>query len=192
MKVRAGKFRGSRLKMEKGRKIRPATSRVKTAIFDILPMDLSDAVVLDLFAGSGSLGIEALSRGAAGAVFVDQSRGSGELIKANLLKLGCFERGDVMVKKVAAAINHLSLSGAKFHLIFVDPPFDQSLAGKTLAQIERSGILAREGIAVVRTSTRERPEKSYGELKINDRRKYGDSMVSFYVRTSGITEKEEA
>jgi len=176
--------------MERGGKIRPATSRVKTAIFDILPMDLAGAVVLDLFAGSGSLGIEALSRGAAGAVFVDQSRKSGELIKANLLKLGCRERGDVMVKKVSAAINQLSLSAAKFHLIFVDPPFDQALAGKTLAQIERSGILAGEGIVVVRTSIRERLFDSCGELKINDRRKYGDSVVKFYILASGKEEKE--
>jgi len=166
--------------MAAGRKIRPATSRVKTAIFDILPMDLSGAVVLDLFAGSGSLGIEALSRGAAGVVFVDQSRKAGELIKDNLSRLGCKERGDVMLKKASAAIAQLSVLGAKFHLAFIDPPFDQSLCGKTLALIARNGILADGAIVVARTSTRESVEDCYCALKLQDRRKYGDSLVHFY------------
>lgn len=166
--------------MEKGRKIRPATSRVKTAVFDILPMDLSGAIVLDLFAGSGSLGIESLSRGAAGVVFVDQSRKAGELIQSNLSRLGCRERGDVMVKKAGAAVSQLSALGAKFHLAFVDPPFDQALAAKTLAHIARNGILADGAIVVLRTSTREPVEDGFGGLRLKDRRKYGDSMVHFY------------
>jgi len=177
--------------MASGRKIRPATSRVKTAIFDILPMDLSGAVVLDLFAGSGSLGIEAISRGAAGVVFVDQSRKSGELIKDNLFRLGCKERGDVMVKKAGAAISQLSVLGAKFHLAFIDPPFDQSLAGKTLALTARNGILADGAIVVARTSTREPVEDCYGALKLHDRRKYGDSLVHFYEFGGGIKKEGE-
>jgi len=166
--------------MAPGRKIRPATSRVKTAIFDILPIDLEGAIILDLFAGSGSLGIEALSRGASGVVFVDQSRKSGELIKANLSHLGCFERGEVIVKKAATAINQLSAAGAGFHLVFIDPPFDQGLAGRTLAQLAGSGILADGATVVCRTSQREQVADSYDRLLLADRRKYGDSIVSFY------------
>ena len=180
MKVRGGQFGGSKLKMATGRKIRPATSRVKTAIFDILPMDLEGAVVLDLFAGSGSLGIEALSRGAAGSVFVDQSRKAGDLIKSNLALLGCRERGDVMVKAYQTAVNQLALEGARFHLVFVDPPFDQALAGRALAHLSKSGILADEAIVVCRTSTRESVEDGYGELALRKSRKYGDSLVNFF------------
>ncbi len=180
MKVRGGKYRGARLKMESGRKIRPATSRVKTSVFDILPMDLSDRAVLDLFAGSGALGIEALSRGAPGALFVDQSRKSAELIKANLAKLGCSDQAGVINKRVSTALNQLSLEGARFDLVFVDPPFDQDLAGKTLAQLESAGILNEDAIVVARTSTREQVGDHYGALQLKDRRKYGDSVVSFY------------
>ena len=168
--------------MAKGRKIRPATSRVKTAIFDILPMDLEGAIVLDLFAGSGSLGIEALSRGANAVIFVDQSWKSGELIRANLSRLGCFERGDVIVKKASAAINQLAIIDIKFHLVFADPPFDQGLAGKTLAQLSGSGILKDSAIVVCRTSTREKVDDVYGTLALKDRRKYGDSVVNFYAQ----------
>jgi 16S rRNA (guanine(966)-N(2))-methyltransferase RsmD len=188
MKVRGGKYSGARLKMAAGRRIRPATSRVKTAIFDILPMDLSGASVLDLFAGSGSLGIEALSRGARDAVFADRSRKAGELIRANLSRLGCLARGEVMVKKAGAAINSLALQAGKFHLVFIDPPFDEGLAGSTLDQLAASGILADGAIVVVRTSTREKLEDSYKRLWLKERRKYGDSVVLFY-RFSGGAEK---
>lgn len=185
MKVRAGKFRGAKLKMEKGRRIRPVTSRIKTSVFDILPLDLSGAVVLDLFAGSGSLGIEALSRGVSGVVFVDQSRKSGELIKLNLSRLGCFEKGEVMVKKAAAAISQLAAEAARFHLVFIDPPFDEDLAGRTLAQLAGSGILADGAIVVCRVSQREQVAEGYGRLGLTDRRKYGDSVVNFYEFEAG-------
>jgi len=184
MKVRAGKFRGSKLKMATGRSIRPATGRVKSAVFDILPMDLSDQMVLDLFAGAGSFGIEALSRGADYAVFVDQSRKAVELIKANLRKLGCFEQAMVMTKKASVAINQLGLEGAKFELVFVDPPFDYGLCGKTLAQLSRAGILAKDAVVVVRASKREVTGEQYGNLIRRDLRKYGDSMVGFYFWSS--------
>jgi len=190
MKVRGGKYSGARLKMAAGRKIRPATSRVKTAIFDILPMDLEGAMVLDLFAGSGSLGIEALSRGAKGAVFVDRSRKAGELIRDNLSRLGCLERGELMVKKAGAAINSLALQDAKFQLVFIDPPFDEGLAARTLDQLAASGILADGAITVVRVSRREEVAEKYDGLGLKDRRRYGESVVLFY-RFSGAAKKSE-
>ena len=176
--------------MEPGRRIRPATNRVKVSVFDILPMDLSGQYVLDLFAGAGTFGIEALSRGAFSAVFVDQSRKAGELIKANLTKLGCLGQARVVKKKASVALNQLALEGDKFDLVFVDPPFDQGLCARTLAQLARAGILAEDAIVVVRLSTREQTEESYGNLIRKDKRKYGDSIVSFYLWQSEQNNKK--
>ncbi len=189
MKVRGGKYRGARLKMKPGKKIRPATSRVKSAIFDILPHNLEGILVLDLFAGSGALGIEALSRGALGAVFVDQSQRSAQILKANLKKLGCEDKSQVLIKKASSAINQLALEGAKFDLVFVDPPFDQNLSSTTLAHLSQSGILEEEAIVVARHSPREQVQEKYARLILRDQRKYGDSLVSFYLFE--VNKKEE-
>jgi 16S rRNA (guanine966-N2)-methyltransferase len=191
MKVRAGKFRGANLKMDSDSGIRPVTGRIKSAIFDILPMDLSGAIVLDLFAGSGSLGIECLSRGANGVVFVDQGSHSKELLRSNLAKLGCLERSFIINKKASAAVNQLGSEQAQFHLVFIDPPFDRNLCGITLAHIAQSGILADGAIVVNRSSTREKVESCYGGLVMKDQRKYGDSLVSFYDYKPELTVKEE-
>ncbi len=177
--------------MDSGLGIRPATGRVKGAVFDILPMDLSKQLALDLFAGAGTFGIEALSRGAGFAVFVDQSRKAVDLIRANLKKLGCFEQALVMGKRAAVAINQLSLEGAKFDLVFIDPPFDQELCGKTLAQLSRAGIMAEGAVVVARTSKREVTGERYGGLVRRDLRKYGDSLVGFYFwRCEGADKNE--
>jgi len=192
MKVRGGKYRGARLKMMSGKKIRPATSRVKSAIFDILPHNLSGQIVLDLFAGSGSLGIEALSRGAEEVIFVDQSQKSARLIRENITKLGCREKSRVIVKKVSTALNQLALEGIKFDLVFIDPPFDQALCSRTLAHLAQSGILNEEAIIVIRHSLRESVEERYGELELKDRRRYGDSQVSFYLFQKEEKEEEQS
>jgi len=189
MKVRGGKYRGARLKMKPGKKIRPATSRVKSAIFDILPHNLEGILVLDLFAGSGALGIEALSRGAEGVVFVDQSQRSTQILKANLKKLGCEDKSQVLIKKASSAINQLALEGAKFDLVFIDPPFDRALSSSTLAHLSQSGILEEEAIVVIRHSLREKVEERYARLVLHDQRKYGESIVSFYLFE--VNEKEE-
>lgn len=179
--------------MLSGRKIRPLTSRVKASVFDILPVNLQNQMVLDLFAGTGSFGIEALSRGADFVLFVDQSRKAGELIKANLRKLGCYAQAEVMEKKVSVALNQLSMEGMKFDLVFIDPPFDRELMGRTLEQLSRSRILAQDAVVVARTSAREKTQDRYGLLIRKDLRKYGDSVVSFYVQRFGeeIEEKGE-
>lgn len=168
--------------MSSGGKIRPLTSRVKASVFDILPVNLHNQVVLDLFAGTGSFGIEALSRGADFVLFVDQSRKAGELIKANLRKLGCYGQAEVMVKKVSVALNQLNLEGLKFDLVFIDPPFDRELMGRTLEQLSQLQILAPDAVVVARTSVREKTRDKYGLLIRKDLRKYGDSIVSFYVQ----------
>ncbi len=180
MRVTGGKLGRRRLKAASSRKFRPTSTRVRTSIFNILPRDLSGARVLDIFAGSGALGIEALSRNADSVVFIDHSRESFRLIKDNLRKLGLMERGTLLNKKAGPAIKQLSESGESFELVFMDPPYNEGLAGKTLSRLAQGGLLEPEGIVVVEHAKQEIIEEEYDNLVMKDRRRYGDTCVSFF------------
>ena len=182
MRISGGDRGGRQIKMKARTRqgLRPTSSRAKTAIFNILPHDLSGLKALDLFAGSGALGLEALSRGAALAVFVDAGREAFRLIQDNLRALDFRDRGQLVSKKVGPALEELGEHEARFDLIFMDPPYDQGLVGKTLAQVARSGALAPGGLVVVEHSGREMPAEKYPPLQLSDQRRYGDSWISFF------------
>jgi 16S rRNA (guanine966-N2)-methyltransferase len=183
MRVIAGRLGGRRLRGVSKKKIRPTSDRVKTAIFNILPRDLSGARVLDLFAGSGSLGIEALSRGAKEAVFVDQGRESFRLIKDNLRELGLMKEGRLLSKKAGPAMKELGSERARFDLVFMDPPYNGALADKTLSLLGSLDVLEPGGIVVVEHARDERINQAYPGLLLKDQRRYGDTLVSFFETT---------
>lgn len=170
MRVITGTARGTKLKTPEGMLTRPTTDRVKEALFNIIQFDIAGDV-LDLFAGTGQLGIEALSRGARSAVFVDESRAAVQLVRTNLAH--CRLQGDVVQGE---ALGYLRTCG-KFDLIFLDPPYDTGLLDKALANVVQFDILAEGGI-IVCESRREkelpqlpRPyylltERSYGKIKL--------------------------
>jgi len=145
MRVITGNARGRKLKEPVGMDVRPTSDRVKEAMFNIIQFDVEGRRVLDLFAGTGQLGIEALSRGAAGAVFVDQSRDAVELVRENL-KL-CRFKGEVVL---GDSLAYLERCG-KFDIIFIDPPYDSELADKALHKIFKFDILSDGGIIVCET-----------------------------------------
>lgn len=145
MRVITGSARGRKLKELEGYETRPTTDRVKEGIFNIIQFDIEGRRVLDLFAGTGQLGIEALSRGAAGAVFVDQRRDAAALVRENL-KLTGFEQNSRVV--CGDAVTFLSSAGEKFDLIFVDPPYAAGLWKNTLNAISEFDILSNHGIIV--------------------------------------------
>jgi 16S rRNA (guanine966-N2)-methyltransferase len=180
MRISGGRLSSRRLKAGSNKKFRPTSSRVKNSIFNILPQNLAGARVLDLFAGSGSLGIEALSRNAESVVFIDQSRESFRLIKDNLRKVGLIEKGIVLNKKVSPAIKQLSNEGRRFDLVLMDPPYNKGLADKTLSLLAGSDVLDPESMVVVEHAKREGIEKKYSDLVMKDQRKYGDTRVSFF------------
>ncbi len=171
MRVITGTARGRRLKEPRGMDIRPTSDQVKEAIFNIIQYDIEGRRVLDLFAGVGQLGIEALSRGAAEAVFVDESTAAVKLIRENLAMCGF--QGKV---EQAESIGYLEHCG-KFDLIFVDPPYDTGLVDAALQKIQKIDILNDGGI-IVCESRREkqmpelaepyckRSERHYGKVKI--------------------------
>jgi 16S rRNA (guanine(966)-N(2))-methyltransferase RsmD len=181
MRVIAGEAKGRRLKAPKGHELRPTGDRVKEAMFNILPHDLSGRKVLDLFAGTGNLSIEALSRGAAAAVLVDVSRDATRVIEENVRGLGLAARSRVLTAPVFKTVRMLSRGEEKFDLIFLDPPYDKELVGETLKAIAAEGLLAQSGVAVSEHSVREKVQERYGALVLSDQRRYGDTMLSFFV-----------
>ncbi len=182
MKVVGGAARGRKLKVPKGMSVRPTAARVKESLFNILRHDFSGLRVLDLFAGSGNLSIEALSRGAVEAVLVDESARAAAAIRENLTLLELPGRARVWVAPVARALRKLDQGGEKFDLIFLDPPYDKGLATMTLETIGKSSLLSPNGIVVVEHSGREAIKAGYGDLILNDRRRYGDTLLSFFHR----------
>ena len=180
MRVIGGNARGRRLKVPKGPAVRPTAARVKEALFDILPHDLSGKRVLDLFAGTGNLTIEALSRGAAEAVLVDSSAKSAKLIRENLRTLNLTRETKVLPMPVARALRLLARQGETFDLIFIDPPYEQGLIDTSLKLIGERALLRPWGILVVEHSSRETVASRYQSLLMNDQRRYGSTLLSFF------------
>jgi len=192
MRVIAGRAKGRRLKAPRGRDLRPTADRVKEALFNILPRDLSGKKVLDLFAGTGSLSIEALSRGAEEAVLVDVSKEATRLIEDNLRALGFTGRARVLTDPVFKTARSLARARERFDLILIDPPYDKGLAGETLKALAKEGLLTESGTAVAEHSVREKIDDRYGALVLSDRRRYGDTELSFFrYRFEGQSDRRE-
>jgi 16S rRNA (guanine966-N2)-methyltransferase len=180
MRIIGGAAKGRRLLAPKGRAVRPTADRVKEALFNILPRDLSGMKVLDLFAGTGNLSIEALSRGAAQAVLIDSSARSAAAIRENLRRLGLERQSEVWLAPVSRGLRSLARRQETFDYIFLDPPYDQDLAGRALAGVAQCGLLRASGVLVIEHSTREKVDAGYGSLQLHDQRRYGDTLLSFY------------
>ena len=181
MRVIGGAARGRRLKVPKGLATRPTAARVKESLFNILPHDFSGMRVLDLFAGSGNVSIEALSRGAAIAVLVDESPRATAVIRENLRRLNLTERAQLWTAPVTRSLRKLAQSSERFDLIFLDPPYDRELVGTTLNAIGQNSLLAAAGKVVAEHSAREPVKPRYEHLVLNDQRRYGDTLLSFFL-----------
>ncbi len=145
MRVITGSARGCRLGELPGQDTRPTTDRVKESVFNILQFDIEGRRVLDLFAGTGQLGIECLSRGAESCVFVDQSQAATALVRRNLRHTGLERRSQVIQSEAG---QFLAACRQTFHLIFLDPPYAGDLLGNTIKKIAAVDILADNGIMV--------------------------------------------
>jgi 16S rRNA (guanine966-N2)-methyltransferase len=186
MRVIGGGAKGRRLLAPKGQAVRPTADRVKESLFNILPRDFSGKKMLDLFAGTGNLSIEALSRGADRALLVDISERSVAAIKANLQRLGFAERSEVWLAPVARSLRSLARRNETFDYVFLDPPYDQRLAERTLDIIAQCNVLRESGTLVVEHSRRETVKPAYGSLRLHDQRRYGDTLLSFYKQANAI------
>jgi 16S rRNA (guanine(966)-N(2))-methyltransferase RsmD len=180
MRIVAGIARGRRLRAPKGRLVRPTADRVKEAVFSMLESraGCTDREVLDLFAGAGTLGIEALSRGAAAAVFVEPSRAAAAAIRGNLQDAGL--TGEVMELAADRAIGRLAAAGRRFDLVFLDPPYGKGWIGRTLTPLDQAELVRPGGWVVVEYDGHEPTAPEVGRLVQHITRRYGDTHVALY------------
>lgn len=182
MRVISGKSKGRRLIAPKGRAVRPTADRIKESLFNILSRDFTGMRVLELFAGTGNVSIEALSRGAASALLVDASERSGRVIRENLRRLDLSDRAQLWVMPVDRALRSLARQGQTFDLVFLDPPYDQNLVGRSLEMLASLNPLLPGAVVVAEHSVREPVKSNYASLSLNDQRRYGDTLLSFFRR----------
>jgi 16S rRNA (guanine966-N2)-methyltransferase len=181
LRVISGKCKGKKLFALEGLSLRPTSDRVKEAIFDILQKFPPGKNVLDLFAGTGALGIEALSRGAHRAVFVEGSARAGAVLRRNIEACRLSGQAEVVSKEVQAGLKTLEERGDSFDLIFLDPPYGKGLVCRTLQALSRSSLVGPETLIVAEHSPDE-DLSSIPSLERIDRRKYGGTEVSFFRR----------
>lgn len=180
MRIIAGTAKGRRLHSPKSPLIRPVSDKVKEAIFNILG-PIEEKSVLDLFAGTGSVGLEALSRGADRCVFVESFSHALFLLQKNIVACGFREHSFVLRGDVPTILNRLKKKGT-FDLVFVDPPYDRGLIGPTLGGLVRYNLIDAQSCVIVEHSPREAPAAE--GVVVFDSRKYGQTWVSFLKRTS--------
>jgi 16S rRNA (guanine966-N2)-methyltransferase len=183
VKVIAGSAKGRNLKfpdLPKGKRLKPLTGQAKEALFNILVAKNGGARFLDLFAGTGSVGIEALSRGAELAFFVEMDRRAVETIRENLDMCGFTDRSEVYCLEAEKAVKVLDRENAKFDIVFIGAPYGSPVLGKVLQVISETKILAGNAVVVAEHSIRDKIEENYTKLsKFRDAR-YGDTVLSFY------------
>ncbi len=179
MRVISGSARGLKLNAPINDDIRPTTDRVKESMFNIISMHVYDSVVLDLFSGSGALGIESLSRGAKEAYFCDKSSESIKVLKSNIDKTKFSDRSFIIKDDYKSAIKKLSSQKKKFDIIFVDPPYYESLFEDVLSMIEKYKLLSEDGIIIVEHDSKIKIN-NVGNLSNYREKKYGITTLSFY------------
>lgn len=176
MRVTGGSGRGQRLKVPAGDRVRPTSDKVKQALFNILGDRVVDAVFLDLFAGAGGIGIEALSRDAARVVFVDESRDSFNVVKQNIEQTGFEERSQAMLSK---AESFLKKPSGPYDIVFLDPPYSTGLQ-PLLEQVAGAGILKPDAIVIAEHFKKQPSPERAGGLGLYREAKYGDTVLAFY------------
>ncbi|MFA5109980.1 MAG: 16S rRNA (guanine(966)-N(2))-methyltransferase RsmD [Desulfobaccales bacterium] len=180
MRIIAGDLKGRRLAPVRGG-MRPTAAKVREAVFNILGAAVPGVRVVDLFAGTGALGIEALSRGAVAAVFVEDHPQSLKVLRRNLEDLGLLERAVVWALPAAAALKKFAGRGERFGLAFLDPPYGGEVAAAAVTALASLNLLAPGARVVVEHSRRETLPEACGRLRRLEVRRYGDTQVAIYL-----------
>ena len=179
MRVVAGKWGGRTIRAPRGLSVRPTTDRVREAVFAMLGDNVKGAVVLDLFAGTGAMAIEALSRGAAGAVLVESSPAALGALRANLASLEA-EGAVCLPLDYREAVRRPSAKGTAFDLVFLDPPYGKGLVGHSAGLLSRAGILAPGAVVVAERASRDPAEALPAGWHARAERRYGDTRISVF------------
>ncbi|MGB5421364.1 MAG: 16S rRNA (guanine(966)-N(2))-methyltransferase RsmD [Desulfobacterales bacterium] len=179
LRIIGGSLRGKNLASLSGYEIRPTADRLRESIFSIIAARVPNAVVLDLFAGTGAFGIEALSRHARAAVFIDNSRAAVTVIYQNLEMCRFLDRARVILSDITRGLGRIPMPQPRFDLVFMDPPYDRGFVCKGLNLLRRNPILAPGHCLILEHSSREPLPLDLKGFLLHDQRRYGKTLVSF-------------
>lgn len=180
MRVLAGELKGQRLVTPRGRTTRPTADQVRIACLDTLMPFLAAGPFLDLFAGAGGVGIEALSRGAPSATFVEQDGAAIHALRDNVDRLRLRERARVVRGDAARAVADLAAAGERFAVVFLDPPYDSSRAVPALEAVAAGPVLLDGVVVVLQHGTKTPPASSIGALALWKARRFGETTLTFF------------
>lgn len=182
MRVISGTCRGKKLFAPHGTTTRPTSDRVKESLFGILSnrIDFTGIRVLDICAGTGSLGIEALSRGARSCCFIESNFSVKTVLEKNICVTRCQERSEIITLDADKALPLISARGQRFELVFFDPPYDSVLYGSVPESLDTLSVLTSGSILAAECSARNTLSETYGRLKRFDRRVYGETALELF------------
>ncbi len=184
MRITAGEYRGRRLRSPRGSETRPTSDLLRQAIFNVVGPRVAGARVLDLFAGTGALGVEALSRGAAEATFVERDRAALASLQGNLTDLALSARARIVPGDALAAIAALARAGDRFDCVLIDPPYAGDLARQCVETLAPGGILSENAVLLVQAFHKtDLPERA-GALSRAWQRRYGETRLTLYRKES--------
>ncbi len=183
VRVIAGTARGTKLETIESFDTRPTTDRVKENIFNLIQFEIMDESVLDLFAGSGALGLEAASRGAGSVVMVEANPNCAKITQRNIDKTRMNDKVKLYIKSVEQSLMLLPNSDP-FHVVFMDPPYDKGFVVPTIEHIDALGLVDESGIIVVEHNSNSKYPSVIGSFELGKTKKYGSVSVSIYRRTS--------
>ena len=184
MRISAGEHRGRRLQSPKGQRTRPTSDLLRQAMFNVVETRVQGARVLDVFAGTGAVGLEALSRGAAAVTFVERDRQALASLRANLASLGVASRARVIAGDALAALAELARARESFECVFVDPPYDSELALRSVEVLAPGGILSENALLVVQAFHKSVLPARIETLSRWWDRRYGETRLTVYRKES--------
>ncbi len=180
MRIIGGIHRGRRLRAVEGLAVRPTSDRLRETLFNILAPRIEGSRFLDICAGSGAVGLEALSRGAGAATFIDNSRRACSVIEANLQTLGIKREATVINRDAFTALKRLADEAKQFDIVFLDPPYASGIYDTLMHELATTALLSNDSIVIVEHRAKTPPEPHYDELKLFREVKQGESAIAFY------------
>jgi 16S rRNA (guanine(966)-N(2))-methyltransferase RsmD len=166
--------------------VRPTSDRLRETLFNILAPRIDGSRFLDLCAGTGAVGIEALSRGAGSVTFIDRSRRAIAIIEGNLAALGITSNATVINREAISALKRLADEAAKFDIVFFDPPYASEIYSQAMRQLAAGDLLGPQALVIVEHRAKAAPEAEIGGLRIYRQVKQGESALAFYKRARAI------
>jgi 16S rRNA (guanine(966)-N(2))-methyltransferase RsmD len=180
MKIISGDLKGRRLINPEGTMVRPTGSRVKEALFSIIGDMIDGATFVDIFCGTGNIGIEAISRGAGRSIFIERNPKVAEILRRNIKTLGLMDRSQIVTLDALKAIKVLAKQEQVADIVFLDPPYAYNRVSEIIFAVSANDLVGTGGMLIWQHSTKTNPEAAYGGLRRDTTRVYGDTAITFF------------